>query len=551
MNIIIGKINDKLTVPSSMWKGLGLNRGDLVDFYLEHDSVILKKHTEIEQDTIQNIEPINVNIIDNSINLTNKSEDNLIKEFDLVVRKRKLVRIPAEIFNKYDLQYKPYQTSSIECNGKVEITFEKSSHGDLKFRKENELSLGLLESKYNIEIPEGINVKLKSFDNTETFTLVFNSIDIKHNNIDEYKLKSLNDIFERKEKTPDIFYRPSIPITEYMEDKHGNKLAIHHTGICSNYDNIENTTNEELKEQEQQVETKNKNETESKQEYKQLNNVDSTAEEHKFREVYALTSAYKINKEYEPKEVKENQYSDERKLKVNSRHTINIPSDIFIKMRLSNKTYLPICTKDDKNVYISLIVTEEKDKIESNMKYYRTFRNMNTLTLTEATKEFFEEPVAVGTMFTLIYNEKDKSLLFIFDKNDVVLIDSNKKQSIDKIENINTTDNKEQQKQTETTNKSKIILLDESNEPNQKKRQIIHEINTRIKRGDSIKFISKEDLPKNETVCFTCKKELTDEDKSMYKHHRICNQCNRIHLKHFLNPIIELAKLNNSNKEEE
>ena len=150
MNIITGKINDKLTVPSSMWKGLGLNRGDLVDFYLKHDLVILKKHTEIEQDTIQNIEPINVNTIDNSINLTNKSEDNLIKEFDLVVRKRKLVRIPAEIFNKYNLQYKPYQTSLVDCNRKVEITFEKSSYGDLKFRKENELSLGLLESKYNI-----------------------------------------------------------------------------------------------------------------------------------------------------------------------------------------------------------------------------------------------------------------------------------------------------------------------------------------------------------------------------------------------------------------
>lgn len=528
MNIITGKINDKLTVPSSMWRGLGLNKGDLVDFYLKHDLVILKKHTEIEQDTIQNIEPINVNTIDNSINLTNKSEDNLIKEFDLVVRKRKLVRIPAEIFNKYNLQYKPYQTSLVDCNGKVEITFEKSSYGDLKFRKENELSLGLLESKYNIEIPEGINVKLKSFDNTESFTLVFNSIDIKHNNIDEYKPKSLNDIFERKEKTPDIFYRPSTPITERMEDKHGNKLVIHHTGICSNYDNIENTTNEELKEQEQQVETKNKIEIET---------VNKQQEE--------------ANQDAIKKEVKENQYSDERKLKVNSRHTINIPSDIFIKMKLSNKTYLPICTEDDKNVYISLIVTEEKDKIESNMKHYRTFRNMNTLTLTEATKEFFEEPVAIGTMFTLIYSEKDKSLSFIFDKNDVVLIDSNKKQSTDKIENINTTDNKEQQKQIETTNKSKIILLDESNEPNQKKRQLIHEINTRIKRGDSIKFISKEDLPKNETVCFTCKKELTDKDKSMYKHHRICNQCNRIHLKHFLNPIIELAKLNNSNKEEE
>lgn len=524
MNIITGKINDKLTVPSSMWKGLGLNKGDLVDFYLEHDSVILKKHTEVEQDTIQNIEPTNVNTIDNSINLTNKSEDNSTKEFDLVVRKRKLVRIPAEIFNKYDLQYKPYQTSLVDCNGKVEITFEKSSYGELKFRKENELSLGLLEGKYNIEIPEGINVKLKSFDNIEAFTLVFNSIDIKYYNIDEYKPKSLNDAFERKEKAPDIFYRPSTLITEYMEDKHGNKLVIHHTGICSNDDNIENTNNEEPK-QEQQVETKNEIETVNKQE--------------------------ETNQDTIKKEVKENQYSDERKLKVNSRHTINIPSDIFIKMRLSNKTYLPICTKDDKNVYISLIVTEEKDKIESNMKYYRTFRSMNTLTLTEATKEFFEEPVAVGTEFTLIYSEKDKSLLFVFDKNSVVLIDSNKKQSINKTENTNTTNNKEQQKQIETTNKSKIILLDESNETNQKKRQIIHEINTRIKRGDSIRFISEEDLPKNETNCFTCKKELTDKDKSMYKHHRTCNQCNRIHLKHFLNPIIELAKLNNSNKEEE
>lgn len=480
-NIITSKINDKLTVPSSIWKSLGLNKGDLVDFVLENDKAILKKHDKNITTDVNDTNHV-------SVNLTSKTENNS-KEYDLIVRKRKLVRIPAEIFNKYKLQYVPYQTSLVNCNEKLEITFEKYSYGELKFRKENELSLGLIENKYNIEIPEGISLKLKSFDNNESFTLIFNSNDII------YKPKSLSDTFKRKQENNTIKYDMP-PIEQHIQDKNGNKIVIHNVGIPD--DNNE----KELELKEESI--------------KQIN-----------------------------------QYSNERKLKVNSRHTINIPSDIFIKMNLSNKIYLPICTSDNKNVYISLIVTDEKDKIESNMKYYKKFRNMNTLTLTEATKEFFKEPVKIGTEFTLIYNEEDKSLLFIFDRDKVKLYNEEDNNTNNITTNDNIEDNNIEKEQLKQIDKPKIILLDESKETNQKKKQIMHEINNRIKRGDSIKFISEEDLPKNETKCATCKKELTDKDKSMYRHHRVCNQCNRIHLKHFLNPIIELSKLNNTNKEGE
>lgn len=442
MNEIIKQINDRLIVPMELLKILNLNKGDLVKFNIDDNNpnlITIKRYTEQELVKESNVE----------IGPIDESKQKLFKEYNVMVRTRKIITIPNDIFKKYNLSYQSYKTTCTKVDNKLIITLIKDNNGSFKYRKDNEISLSYLEDKYNIDVPIGIQIKLRTFDESQQISLVF---DINSTTLKPIKVETL-------EKPSEI-----------------------------------------------------------------------------------------IEKE-EQKTVKLNSFNDERTITINKRHVITIPNDIFKKLNLNNETYLPVCTEDSKNIYISLVTSDTYN--ESDSEYLKHYRNTNALTITEAVKDFIETP-EIGSTFTLMYNEyseNHKSILFIFDKFKVKKLDNI---NINKAELI-VKEEKEIQDDLKTPSiikqEESQTLYDEQNEKDPKRKQLYHEINKRIKRGDSIKFINKEDLPKNETNCFICKKELTDTDISMYNHHRICNNCKRSKLKSFLSPIMELAKYNKNKKE--
>ena len=442
MNEIIKQINDRLIVPMELLKILNLNKGDLVKFNIDDNNpnlITIKRYTEQELVKESNVE----------IGPIDESKQKLFKEYNVMVRTRKIITIPNDIFKKYNLSYQSYKTTCTKVDNKLIITLIKDNNGSFKYRKDNEISLSYLEDKYNIDVPIGIQIKLRTFDESQQISLVF---DINSTTLKPIKVETL-------EKPSEI-----------------------------------------------------------------------------------------IEKE-EQKTVKLNSFNDERTITINKRHVITIPNDIFKKLNLNNETYLPVCTEDSKNIYISLVTSDTYN--ESDSEHLKHYRNTNALTITEAVKDFIETP-EIGSTFTLMYNEyseNHKSILFIFDKSKVKKLDNI---NINKAELV-VKEEKEIQDDSKTPSITKQeesqTLYDEQNEKDPKRKQLYHEINKRIKRGDLIKFINKEDLPKNETNCFICKKELTDTDISMYNHHRICNNCKRSKLKSFLSPIMELAKYNKNKKE--
>ena len=459
MNEVIKQINDRLIVPMELLKTLGLNRGDFVKFNIDDSNpnlITIKRYNE--QELIKKL-----NIETESADKSQKP----FREYDITVRPRKVITIPNDIFKKYNLSYKFYNTNCIKVDNKLIITFIKDDNGSFKYRKDNEVSLSHLEDKYNIDIPVGTQIKLRASNKFKQISLVFDT------NLIIFKTK----------------------IEEALENQENQNSY-------SNLDRTQNKVSELPKDLENSLKPIEQNKQET---------------------------------------IKLNSFIDERTITINKRHTITIPNDIFKKLKLNNKAYLPVYAEDDKNIYISLVTNNTSNK--SDLKHSKHYRNTNILTITEVTKDFIETP-EIGSTFTLMYNkysENHKSILFIFDKS-----------KVKKLDNINKSELaiKEKGLQDNQT-KSSQMLYDEQNEKDPKRKYIYHEINERIKRGDSIKFINKEDLPKNETNCFICKKELTDLDMSMYNHHRICNDCKHFKLKSFLNPIIELTKYNNKNKKGE
>ena len=473
MNEIIKQINDRLIVPMELLKILNLNKGDLVKFNIDDNNpnlITIKRYTEQELVKESNVE----------IGPIDESKQKLFKEYNVMVRTRKIITIPNDIFKKYNLSYQSYKTTCTKVDNKLIITLIKDDNGSFKYRKDNEISLSYLEDKYNIDVPIGIQIKLRTFDESQQISLVF---DINSTTLKPIKV-------ETSEKQ-----------NNYINSNHDQKTI-----------------------------------SELSKDLKDLEKPSKTVEK------------IKQNQEKQ-KVVKLNSFNDERTITINKRHVITIPNDIFKKLNLNNETYLPVCTEDSKNIYISLVTADTYN--ESDSEYLKHYRNTNALTITEAIKDFIETP-EIGSTFTLMYNEyseNHKSILFIFDKSKVKKLDNI---NINKAELI-VKEEKEIQDDLKTPSiikqEESQTLYDEQNEKDPKRKQLYHEINKRIKRGDSIKFINKEDLPKNETNCFICKKELTDTDISMYNHHRICNNCKRSKLKSFLSPIMELAKYNKNKKE--
>lgn len=389
MNTIIKQINDRLVVPMELLKTLNLNKGDLVKFNIDDNNpnlITIKAYTEqelIEESNIDNIKS----------ELKQESQKS-INEYNVIVRPRKIITIPNDIFKKYELSYQPYKTtSSINNNGKLIITLIKDNDGDFKYRKGNELSLSYFEEKYNIDIPIGIQIKLKAFDESQQISLVFDigSTTLKVN-------EELNQPINSQEK-------------------------------------------EQLIQKEEHEESKN---TEIQDTQETQSNIS---------------------------------FNDERTITINKRHIITIPNDIFTKLNLSNKSYLPVFSEDNDNIYISLVTSDTYS--ENDLEKLKHYRVSNSLTITEAIRDYIETP-EIGTTFTLMYeqyNENLSSILFIFDKSKV-----NKKQETNQQSNIKLKESLDTT--VEQTNKNIEIepYYDEQNETDIKRKQLYHEINKRIKR---------------------------------------------------------------------
>lgn len=399
---------------------------------------------------------------DSSITLV---KTNIQNKAILTLRKRNILGIPNELFKQHKLQYKSFDVllDKSKTNFIIKLILNKNGNGKFKYRKDNEVSLKQIEQFLNIKIKESSKFEL-FIDEFSIIYLTFSLDDIKEieeNNIStEYTIKTLPLKEEMK----------NAPIKKVIEEQ--NKL------------NKDTLVTPEI------IEDLYKKDIEIKDISPELLNL------------FARTK-------------------DTRVGKINKRNVVSIPKDIFNKLDLSNKVYTPVCNKDSKHLYVSLVYVTDTNSIKENI-IYRHYRNENQLTITEATKEYLEKSIPIGTLYQLMYNEETKDLMFVFDNEAI--------KNPDYIPIVELTS-----KQKLVNKKEDIISV--------KEKQLQHEIEKRIARGDSIKFISEENLPKNETKCCICKKELTKQDKSMYKNHRVCNQCNRNNLKKFFNPIIELAKL--------
>lgn len=135
----------------------------------------------------------------------------------LEIRKRNIVTIPKEIFNKLDLYEKRYNIfCSIELN-KITITLDLNKNGKCKYRKENVLSFSEINKSFNLNIHEGIFCNFK-YKQDGSLIFIFNPKDlIKEDS--KYKEISLE---ERLGELNSKFLNDGLSKEEYNEM---NKIA--------------------------------------------------------------------------------------------------------------------------------------------------------------------------------------------------------------------------------------------------------------------------------------------------------------------------------------
>ena len=118
MNEIIKQINDRLIVPMELLKVLNLNKGDLVKFNIDDNNpnlITIKRYTEQELAKESNVE----------IEPIDESKQKLFKEYNVMVRTRKIITIPNDIFKKYNLSYQSYKTTCTKVDNKLINKIEK------------------------------------------------------------------------------------------------------------------------------------------------------------------------------------------------------------------------------------------------------------------------------------------------------------------------------------------------------------------------------------------------------------------------------------------
>lgn len=269
-------------------------------------------------------------------------------------------------------------------------------------------------------------------------------------------------------------------------------------------------------------------------------------------------------------------------MKTSKRNELTIPATIFNRLELSEKNYIVIAKQID-DTYNIRVTPNETGK--------HKFRKSNVLSMNELGKicSFKSEP---GTKVTVTYRSAFKNIDITFKYEDIEDLTKSKTYSLsDHIKekskpiptyyettDIQTTpedkarlaDIQNEMLDTAKANKNKKSkeskLIDvkrgkpitvmpgphirnitdaEIKEQNLSRLQQIYKSMQKDAKQSkaSIKFIDKEDLPKNQTNCYYCNIELTDKDDSMVGNKRICNQCKHVELERFFQPLRQMMKV--------
>lgn len=216
--------------------------------------------------------------------------------------------------------------------------------------------------------------------------------------------------------------------------------------------------------------------------------------------------------------------------KTTSRNEVNIPAKIFKDMNLSEKSYTSKLESIDDNHIITLTLDDNSTT---------KFRKSNTLSINELSKlhNFKTKP---GTPL-ILEKSSDNQIKLLFKSKDII----ESKLLKDTIQEIEKTISKTKSKPKPISISKNPISYDEARLQRRSRLQNEYDILlTKSKRNKSyIKFIDKDKLPKDQTICYICKAKLTEQDDSMISSKRVCKVCKHKELKKFFKPLYDMACL--------
>lgn len=191
---ILRRINDnRVSIPGDLLKLLDINKGDTVELIHVNNQIIIQK--------VENLDELN-----ESPN-TNFNSSFIDDTYKLRLSKRKEISIPKELFDKYELSGKRFNTSyekELDENGEAKYYIIVSENGNQKFRKDNTVSFSYIFP--NTEFKEGQMVSLIEHSPEELkFSLVPNKKEEQPiSTLKEQMLDANRNIFKEEKQENEI-----------------------------------------------------------------------------------------------------------------------------------------------------------------------------------------------------------------------------------------------------------------------------------------------------------------------------------------------------------
>lgn len=501
MDKIYRKINDnRVSIPAELWETLDIRKGDTVEVIEVDNGILIQK------------------VLDPNIPV-NETRESLIKEepkdkkYMLRLGKTKNVYIPKHIYDELELAGKNFTTSytkELDENGEALYCLILSENGSFTYRKENAISLPFLFP--NTEFEEGQVIYLEEYNENELkfkinhpklkeekpvlmgSSLTNMMLDNTHNRFKEEKEESK---IEPEEPILNFKVRIGSGYVIYIPNKVFSKIR----EIGNNFEYILNKTNEGVRL------------LMSFSEYGTNSTQKSGALSLKsLMSPLELITGEELQGEYDT---------------INNVMSLDFPEKSYTGTLEGNKVIDtlkvdPIVKSaeiDDKDLVLKII---DDQKINFPIK---------DLVVEDEEKEEEKEEKPEPIEFKNDGNEEDNYVEQSKEENEI---------SEEEFQMM-ASDNSFIQDTLEKYGNVDEMIKDEDFDIREEYYK--HQIEKYKMNNIVFNFITKEQLPKGQKLCYKCSRQLTSNDDSMFNGNRICNKCKTNELKRLFKPIRELAKI--------
>ena len=502
MDKIYRKINDnRVSIPVELWESLNIRKGDTVEVIEVDNGILIQKV----------LDPTVVNEVRESFT----KEDPEDKKYMLRLGKTKNVYIPKPIYDKFELAGKRFTTSytkELDENGEAEYCLIVSENGNFTYRKENAVSLPFLFP--NTEFEEGQIIYLYEYNENELkFKIDYPKLkETKkiYTNMDDLRNMMLDNNHNRfkEEKEEENKIAPEGPILNFkVRIGSGyviyipNKIFLKIKEIGTNFEYILNKSNDNGVRLLMSFTKYGTNSTQ-KSGALSLKSLMSPLE---------LIPGEELSGEYDT---------------VNNVMSLDFPENSYVgslegeKVIDTSKVEPPIKSAEIKEENL-VLKTNNEEEIKFPVKEL----------IVEDEEENKEEQEEEKIEFKNDGNEEDN---YVEQSKDEEEISEEEFQMM-------ASDNSFIQDTLEKYGNVDEMIKDEDFDIREEYYK--HQIEKYKMNNTVFNFITKEQLPKGQRLCYKCSRQLTPSDNSMINGSRICNKCKTNELKRLFKPIKELAKI--------